>query len=1401
MLGRSLTKDNITVFDISNLIEKEELQKIQDMYSAMHNVASVIVDPEGKMITSPSNFSKVCKIIRNTETGKKDCEITYRRLYKKTTENLRPTMERCSSTGFIDAAIPIFVNGQYIAMWRLGQAKIVELPKEDIIRYAEKIGTDPGVLWEEYSKIPSQSEDHFKNALELLGLFVKKLSESAYANLTSLKENKKRKEIEAELQSRIEELDAISQRAAVMIEENPVAMLLTDNSYKITDHNHAFLEMSGYTEEELNKMNILDIPHRVIDNFSVRGILEDKKERHGNVELNLPKNSGTFDSYAIPLTDNEGKIKNVLFVFVDITETYRREKDILKLQNQTNAMIEQNPLSVTIISPELNFISANPAFYELSGFTEEQVMGMNCLDLNISKFEGEGAKHVIHTKRRGEGFVEWNLPSGTKYVTIYTIPFFDENHEITHMMGVYIDETEKYRRELEIKELQNKTNAMIEENPLSVTIISPELKFLSANPAFYELSGFTEEELTGMHCLDLDITKFEGEGAKHVIHTKKRGEGFVEWNLPSGTKYVTIYTIPFFDENHEITHMMGVYIDETEKYRRELEIKELQNKTNTIIEENPAAILLMDRNFRTTSTNKAWLEITGYSRDRVLGMKLSEYNIYDRTGSGASEALESRMQVDGSLSMKCPSGNKRFEYYYIPLKNENDEVTDIIAVYFDVTNITEKMNQIETMIDQNPLSVTIISPELRFTSVNPAFYALSGYTKEEVIGKHMLDLDITKFEGEGAKHVIHTKKRGEAFVEWNLPAGTKYVRLYTIPFFDEQHEITHMMGVYIDETEKYQKELEITELQNKTNSMIEENPAAILLLDKNFRATSTNKAWLEITGFERDQILRMRLSDYNIQERKGKGASEAFSGKRQEEGSLSLKCPAGMKRLDYHYIPLKNEKDEVTDILAVYFDVTDMVEKMNQIETMIDQNPLSVTIISPELRFTSANPAFYALSGYTTKEVIGKHMLDLDITKFEGEGAKHVIHTKKRGEAFVEWNLPAGTKHVRLYTIPFFDEKHEITHMMGVYIDETEKHNSNKAFTRSAGEIESSLEALAAGDLSKPARRYEGDPLDKIKADYNRAVETLSSMLKEVIESTGGLEKMIQDVGSGADNIAMLSQNVTESAQDTGEGVKKQILQLESVLHDIDNLSTSTSDIADRSNDVSGLTTGVSKAGTSALELGNEATGKMKVVEETSELALDEIDNLNKEIQEISNVVKIITDIANQTNLLALNAAIEAARAGEAGRGFAVVAAEVKNLAGESKDAAGHIVKMIEGITSGSEKTSESMKKVYDEIISGITSVNQTIDALNHMVDDVNSVTSSMDEITGATAAQASATGNVTKSIDIISEMIQDADRNMDNLIKIAGDSSASGEQIAGNSDEMRSMVEKLKERVDEFKI
>jgi methyl-accepting chemotaxis protein len=291
------------------------------------------------------------------------------------------------------------------------------------------------------------------------------------------------------------------------------------------------------------------------------------------------------------------------------------------------------------------------------------------------------------------------------------------------------------------------------------------------------------------------------------------------------------------------------------------------------------------------------------------------------------------------------------------------------------------------------------------------------------------------------------------------------------------------------------------------------------------------------------------------------------------------------------------------------------------------------------------------------------------------------------------------------------------------------------------------------------------------------------------------------DVGKGADEIAKASQQVAITAQKTSDDVRVQINELEKVTKEVSDLSASIEEIASTSQEVKTVTGNVAKEGDTAVKVGNEANSKMKIVQEISQRAVDEINNLNARMREISNIVKLITDIANQTNLLALNAAIEAARAGEHGRGFAVVAGEVRNLAGESKNATRNIEDVISGITMSSEKTAEAMKRAYEEIISGIGSVNSTIEALNHMVADVNISANSIADISRATEDQAEATNNVTRNVDFINNLILTAEKSMEDLAALAEESSASTEEVASAANEIRTMAAHLREMVSRFTV
>ena len=100
-----------------------------------------------------------------------------------------------------------------------------------------------------------------------------------------------------------------------------------------------------------------------------------------------------------------------------------------------------------------------------------------------------------------------------------------------------------------------------------------------------------------------------------------------------------------------------------------------------------------------------------------------------------------------------------------------------------------------------------------------------------------------------------------------------------------------------------------------------------------------------------------------------------------------------------------------------------------------------------------------------------------------------------------------------------------------------------------------------------------------------------------------------------------------------------------------------------------------------------------------------EADRLTNAAQAMQGIVELIGNITGQINLLALNATIESARAGEAGRGFAVVAGEVKNLAGQAKQATDRITSEI-----------ATLNDISGGVVVALGGIKEAIDHVNEFV-------------------------------------------------------------------------------------
>jgi len=719
-------------------------------------------------------------------------------------------------------------------------------------------------------------------------------------------------------------------------------------------------------------------------------------------------------------------------------------------------------------------------------------------------------------------------------------------------------------------------------------------------------------------------------------------------------------------------------------------------------------------------------------------------------------------------------------------------MTEMINYYKNTPSIRDN----NAIFQDNPALMLILDLSFNIVDVNNAWVQKSGYSREQLLSMNLKDLTVLSRSGDTIDSALREKHAISGEMVLNTPNGRLALEYHYTPLFSpaDGSSIENLLAVYFDVTENRR-------LQRKNQLMIDNNPTLFFILDKNFQVIEANPAWEIITGYTRQQLLSMKLTDFKVYERSGGNVMDAFTKGAEVTGELGVVVPKGKLHLQFHYVPLPSEDGQINEILAAYFDISSIkaLEKKNLM--IIENNPGLIFILDKDLKIIRANQTWVDLSGYSLDQLLSMKLTDFKILDRKGEDFR-LAFTEGivvSGELVVE--TPKRKLHLTAHYLPLPDENGEIHEVLGVYFDITTIRELEQKLQKSIDEIAGTLSALANKNLSVSAPIYKDDPLIGVKTDLNSSIQAIHDVLSEILSQIKSLTQSIEDISRATVDLTKGSEQVALTSQQASQEISDQLKELDRVSNEITDLSASIEEISASAQDVRKLIAHIASNGNQAVLQGEEATEKMKIVEKISRDATDQMAILNNRMNEVGKIVQMIGDIANQTNLLALNAAIEAARAGEHGRGFAVVAGEVKNLAGESKLAAGKIGELITTLMRESETTAESMKNAFESIISGSSSVGNALSSLNQMAKDIEIAESNVTEITRATENQAEATNRVTQNVGAIQQMVEGEEQKMTGFAAVAQQSSASTEEIASAAGEISDMAKELKKEVESFSL
>lgn len=273
-------------------------------------------------------------------------------------------------------------------------------------------------------------------------------------------------------------------------------------------------------------------------------------------------------------------------------------------------------------------------------------------------------------------------------------------------------------------------------------------------------------------------------------------------------------------------------------------------------------------------------------------------------------------------------------------------------------------------------------------------------------------------------------------------------------------------------------------------------------------------------------------------------------------------------------------------------------------------------------------------------------------------------------------------------------------------------------------EIRHVLENISMGNLNISADgEYHGDFV-VVKDALTHIIVSMNQIMKQIRQTAQSLVQTAENMGTQSVELQQSAQSQTDAMA----GLNAEVKNIQDNLNDV---TENTKETQNRATEIAGQI----------------ADGNKKMEDLNEAMAA-----ISQNAEDIAKISQLMENIAQQTNILALNASVEASRAGVMGKGFAVVAEEIRQLAGQSTEAAKHTAEMI--------ATSSQLIK------QGVALTAETSQALEEMNKGSSAVTAIAGRLSEVVNIQEASLHEISSKINELSEIthrnLQCADNTSD---------------------------------------
>ena len=506
------------------------------------------------------------------------------------------------------------------------------------------------------------------------------------------------------------------------------------------------------------------------------------------------------------------------------------------------------PIGLCLMDCELRFVMINARLAEINGLPIKDHIGASLREVlpDLAEKLEPLYRQVIET---GEPILELDVQGTTRvdredpgsYLVSY-FPVRDSGGEVTGVNTVVQDVSDIKRAEQKLYGQSDLLQHIISNVPHSIFWKDRKSVYMGCNErTAADLHLDSPGDIVGMTDFDTSVTRKQAEGYRHLDNdVMQRDEPILNveerQRRVDGEEAVLLTSkVPLHDADGNVTGVLGIYTDITERKHEEQRLQESEERLRTTMEHSPEAIVVMDVDRGTfVDANGNAEQLFGLEREELLATNPIEMSppsqpdgtdsaqlatmLLDNTLAGKAQAFDWVHLNANGQEVPCEIRLVRLPYAgrnlvrgsitdisdrieaQRALQQANDELERRVAER--TTELTDSEERWRSLIETAPDIILTVNPDgtIRFINrVEP------GYTPEDVIGtsayEHVREEERAAMKA-CYKHVLKTGEIQSIDLTVDRPDGsTKYYSARLGPFV-ENGTVAGITSIATDVTQR-----------------------------------------------------------------------------------------------------------------------------------------------------------------------------------------------------------------------------------------------------------------------------------------------------------------------------------------------------------------------------------------------------------------------------------------------------------------------------------------------------------------------------------------------------------------------------------------------------------------------